>query len=295
MQTHDSKSDLRWAFYLNFSFTLVEVIGGIWTNSVAIVSDALHDFGDSLSLGLSWFLEKYSHKGKDAKYSYGYRRFSLLGALANMVVLIIGSGFVLSAAIPRLIHPQPSDAKGMMSLAIVGIIVNGLAVLRVKDGKKLNVQVVTWHLLEDVMSWAAVLVVSIVLLFTDLYILDPILAVLVTLYVSYNVLRNLRKTSALFLQAVPVSGNVNDIEMKILAIDKVQSTQHTHFWSLDGAHNVLTTHVVIDKSTAKDKVSQMKREIKSLTKNMGLEHITIEIEYGDGDCSMESDKQYRRL
>lgn len=152
MHTHDSKSDLRGAFFLNFAFTLVEIIGGIWTNSVAIVSDALHDFGDSLSLSLSWFLEKYSHKGKDAKYSYGYRRFSLLGALANMVVLIIGSGFVLSAAIPRLIHPQPSDAKGMMSLAIVGMIINGLAVLRVKDGKKLNVQVVTWHLLEDVMS-----------------------------------------------------------------------------------------------------------------------------------------------
>ena len=176
-----------------------------------------------------------------------------------------------------------------MALAVAGIIINGLAVLRVKDGKKLNVQVVTWHLLEDVISWAAVLVVSIVLLFTDLYILDPIIAVLVTLYVSYNVLRNLRKTLALFLQAVPVSGNVNDIERKILAIDKVQSTHYTHFWSLDGAHNVLTTHVVI-----KDKVSRIKGEIKSLTENMGLEHITIEIEYGDGDCSMGVETQNER-
>ena len=223
MHTHDSKSDLRWAFYLNFSFTLVEVIGGIWTNSVAIVSDALHDFGDSLSLGLSWFLEKYSHKGKDAKYSYGYRRFSLLKALANMVVLIVGSGFVLSAAIPRLISPEPSHGAGMFFMAIAGIVINGFAVLRVKDGKKLNAQVVTWHLLEDVMSWAAVLVVSIVLLFTDLYILDPILAVLVTLYVSYNVLRNLKKTSTLFLQAVPVSIDVNEIDTKIQEIDDVRS------------------------------------------------------------------------
>lgn len=204
MHTHNGNGDLRGAFYLNFSFTIIEIIGGIWTNSIAILSDALHDFGDSLSLGLSWYLEKYSHKAKDVKYSYGYRRFSLLGALINTVVLIIGSGFVLAAAIPRLLNPESSDAAGMMFLAIAGIIINGLAVLRVKDSMSLSVQVVTWHLLEDVLTWTAVLVVSIVLLFTNMHILDPILAVLVTFYVLYNVLRNLTKTPALFLQAVPV-------------------------------------------------------------------------------------------
>jgi len=204
VHTQNGNGDLRGAFYLNFSFTIIEIIGGIWTNSIAILSDALHDFGDSLSLGLSWYLEKYSQKAKDAKYSYGYRRFSLLGALINTVVLIIGSGFVLAAAIPRLLNPESSDASGMMFLAIAGIIINGLAVLRVKDSMSLSVQVVTWHLLEDVLTWTAVLVVSIVLLFTNMHILDPILAVLVTFYVLYNVLRNLTKTSALFLQAVPV-------------------------------------------------------------------------------------------
>ena len=162
MHTHNGNGDLRGAFYLNFSFTIIEIIGGIWTNSIAILSDALHDFGDSLSLGLSWYLEKYSHKAKDVKYSYGYRRFSLLGALINTVVLIIGSGFVLAAAIPRLLNPESSDASGMMFLAIAGIIINGLAVLRVKDSMSLSVQVVTWHLLEGVLTWTAVLVVSIV-------------------------------------------------------------------------------------------------------------------------------------
>jgi len=294
VHTHNGNGDLRGAFYLNFSFTIIEIIGGIWTNSIAILSDALHDFGDSLSLGLSWYLEKYSQKAKDAKYSYGYRRFSLLGALINTVVLIIGSGFVLAAAIPRLLNPESSDASGMMFLAIAGIIINGLAVLRVKNSKSLSVQVVTWHLLEDVLTWTAVLVVSIVLLFTNMHILDPILAVLVTFYVLYNVLRNLTKTSALFLQAVPVSIDVNDIEVKIGAIHKVQSTHHTHFWSLDGARHVLTTHLVVDESTTKDEVSQIKRELKSLTEDMGLEHLTIEIEYGNHDCSMKIDTRINR-
>jgi cobalt-zinc-cadmium efflux system protein len=156
---HQTTGDIRVVFFLNLGFTVVEIVGGLWTNSTAIVADAVHDLGDSLSLGLAWFLERYSNKSRDATFTYGYRRFSLLGALVNAIVLVTGSVFVLATAILRIIHPEPVNAAGMLGFAVAGIIVNGLAVLRVKKGKSLNAQVVTWHLLEDVLGWVAVLMV----------------------------------------------------------------------------------------------------------------------------------------
>ena len=130
MHSHSRTKDIQTAFLLNLGFAILEVVGGIWTNSLAIVSDALHDFVDSLSLGLSWYLDVYSEKEEDERYSYGYRRFSLLAAFINVVVLSAGSVLILSEAIPRLWKPERTNAQGMVLLAVVGIAVNGLAALR---------------------------------------------------------------------------------------------------------------------------------------------------------------------
>ena len=250
---------------------------------MAILSDSLHDLGDSFTLGLSWVLQKYSTKDYDARYSYGYRRFSLLAALLSTVILIVGSFFVLSAAIPRLFNPEHSDAKGMIAFALVGITVNGIAVLRLRGTSSLNARVVAWHLLEDVLGWIAVLIVAIVLLFTDIHILDPALSVLITIYVLYNVFRNLRKTVALFLQAVPEEIEVDDLEQKVIAIARVNSLHHTHVWSLDGEHHVLTTHVVVEDGATPQDVVDIKCEIRDLTGPLSLEHTTLEIEYESED------------
>ncbi len=284
--SHDSTGDLRLAFFLNLSFTIIEIAGGIWTNSLAILSDAIHDLGDSLSLGMAWYLETYARKDKDKKYSYGYRRYSLLSALINTVVLIVGSVFILSRAVTRLFNPEPVDAKGMIFFAVLGIIVNGLAMLRLRGGKSLNAQVVAWHLIEDVLGWVAVLIMSIVLLFTDLYILDPIFSILITGFVLYNVIKNLKKTLALFLQAVPENMDLEMIENRLLAIDNVCSSHHTHIWSMDGEHHVLTTHLVVEEDTSQGEVLCIKEDINQLSKEMGFLHTTVEIEYGDEKCSM---------
>jgi len=284
--SHDSIGDLRLAFFLNLSFTIIEIAGGIWTNSLAILSDAIHDLGDSLSLGMAWYLESYARKDTDKKYSYGYRRYSLLSALINTVVLIVGSVFILSSAVARLFNPEPVDAKGMIVFAILGIIVNGLAMLRLRGGKSLNAQVVSWHLIEDVLGWVAVLIMSIVLLFTDLYILDPIFSILITSFVLYNVIKNLRKTLALFLQAVPENMDLEMIENRLLAIDNVCSSHHTHIWSMDGEHHVLTTHLVVEEDTSQDEVLCIKEDINQLSNEMDFLHTTVEIEYGDEKCSM---------
>lgn len=282
----DSSSSFRAAFFLNLSFTIIEIIGGIWTNSLAILSDAFHDLGDSVSLGMSWYLESYSNKGKDQRYSYGYKRYSLLSALINTIILIVGSIFILARAIPRLIQPEPTNATGMVVFSLVGIAVNGLAVLRMRKANNLNARVISLHLVEDVLGWAAVLALSVILLFTDLYILDPIFSILITLYVLYNVIKNLRRTLSLFLQAVPDDVDLDKIEQRLEAIENVCSSHHTHVWSMDGAHHVLTTHLVVGEHATRDQVFRIKEEINSLSQELDFFHTTIEIEYGDEACSM---------
>jgi cobalt-zinc-cadmium efflux system protein len=273
--------NLKLAFFLNLAFTILEIFGGLWTNSLAILSDSLHDLGDSFSLGMAWYLERYSHRSEDNSYTYGYRRFSLVGALLNTIILLVGSIFIISEAIPRLFAPEHSNAQGM---AVVGIAVNGFAVLRMRGEKGFNARVVAWHLLEDVLGWVAVLAVSIVLYFTDIHVLDPLLSILIALYILYNVARNLQKTLALFLQAVPEDMDPDAIGQSIEAMHGVDSTHHLHAWSLEGESHVLTMHVVVDESAPQRDVIALRKKIRKLLKGEDLEHVTIEIEYGPNDC-----------
>ena len=284
---NESTPVLRAAFLLNLAFTVIEVVGGVYTNSLAILSDSLHDLGDSLSIGFSWLMETRAHKPSQGRYSYGFRRLSLLAALVNAVVLIVGSLVILSQAIPRLFNPQHSNARGMFILAIVGIAVNGAAVLRVRTGKTMNSQMIAWHLLEDVLGWVAVLIVSISLVFTDIHILDPLLSILITCYVLYNVIRNLRKTIAIFLQASPADLDVHAIEHQLERIPNVLSTHHTHAWSLDGEHHVLTTHLVVPANASKAEIVQVKHDALRFMEQVDLEHTTIEVEYEDENCRMK--------
>ncbi|MCW5877150.1 MAG: cation transporter [Anaerolineales bacterium] len=283
---HHGSENIQLAFFLNLGFAILEIIGGLWTNSLAILSDALHDFGDSLSLGMAWYLERYSHKGEDATYTYGYRRFSLLGAFLNTVILLAGSLYMISQAVPRLLRPEASDAQGMLLLALVGVAVNGYGALRLRGERSMHAKVVAWHLIEDVLGWLAVLVASVVMMFTDLYILDPILSVLISLYILYNVVRNLRKTVALFLQAVPQELDLRAIRAQIEGLPGVQSTHHMHAWSLEGENHVLTMHVMVAEDAAQSEVMALRGRIRELLRDRHLLHTTIEIEYGPDDCML---------
>lgn len=283
----DSSKNISIAFFLNLFFTIAEIIGGLWTNSMAILSDALHDLGDSLSLGLAWFLENYAQKNPDKKFSFGYARFSLLGGLLNSLILVGGSVFILFEAVPRLLNPESIKPKGMLAFAVVGIIVNGLAAFKIKDGESLNEKVVSWHLLEDVLGWVAVFIVSIVLLFKELPILDPLLSVSITLYVLYNVLKNLKSVLNVFLQGVPKDISLAEIKEKIAEAKNVKSVHHTHIWSLEGETNLLTTHVIVEDNVNKDEIIAVKEDVKSLLDEENIGHVTVEIDYASEDCSEE--------
>lgn len=281
---HNIVANIKIAFFLNLGFTFIEIAGGLWTNSLAITSDALHDLGDSISLGLSWFLERYSLKRKDERYSYGYRRYSLLAALITGLILVAGSIYILSEAIPRLFNPEQSNAKGMLLFALAGMLVNGIAVLRVRRGKSLNERIVFLHLFEDVLGWAAVFTISIIMIYRDIPILDPILSIIITLYISYRVFMNLKKTFSIFLQAVPEGIDIKEIEKKLLKIDKVIDIHHTHIWSIDSLNNVFTTHIVVKDDITREELNSIKKKVKRITQSLDLKHSTIEIEYESEFC-----------
>ncbi|GJQ61921.1 MAG: cobalt transporter [Melioribacteraceae bacterium] len=286
--THGS-DNLKTAFFLNFVFSILEIAGGILTNSMAILSDALHDFGDSLAIAIAWYLQKKAASGSDEKFSFGYKRFSLLGALINSIILVVGSVFILSESIPRILSPEETHAPGMLIFSLLGITINGIAVLKLKGAKTLNEKVVSWHLIEDVLGWAAVLVVSIVLLFTDFYILDPILSAVITLYVLYNVVKNLKATSYLFLQGVPSEISLKKVENQLGKATGVKSVHHTHIWSLDGENHVMSVHVVVDTKTNAEKVLETKKSVKEIAKSFDINHVTIEIEFENENCYMKPD------
>ncbi len=284
---HDSISNIKTAFFLNLFFTLIEIVGGILTNSIAIIADALHDLGDSLSLGFSWYLEKYSKKKRTHTFSYGYKRFSLLAALINSLVLIVGSFFVLNKAIPRLLAPEPSNITGMFLLAILGITINGIAVLKLKKGQSLNEKVISWHLLEDVFGWVAVLIVSIVNMFVYTPILDPILAIIFTAIIVINIIKNLKQVMFIFLQCTPLELNIEKIEKKVSSLKGVISVHDTHIWTLDGEHHVLTIHVVC-KDLALSKLLDLKCQIRKAMNLYNIQHITIEFETENECCGFKN-------
>lgn len=285
---HDhSEGNIKLAFWLNTGFAILEMVGGLITNSVAILSDALHDFGDSLSLGLSWYFQRKSQQKRDISFSYGYKRFSLLGAFINSVVLIVGSVFIIREAVERMVHPETADAKGMMIIAILGLIVNAIALLRLRKGSSVNERVVSLHFLEDVLGWAAVLIGSVIMMFYDLSILDPVLSIGIAAFILFNVVKNLRTVFRIVLQGVPENVSEEQVKQEISAIKGVKSVHDIHAWSLDGRYNILTMHIVVDDNLSFQDTEIIKNEARHCLQHLNLNHITIETESAGMDCELK--------
>lgn len=279
-----SSRRLGLVFFLNVGFTLIEFVGGLLTNSTAILADAVHDLGDSLSIGSAWLLNRKGRKAADREFTYGYRRLSLFGALINGLVLVGGSLWVLSEAIPRLADPIMPVTEGMLALALLGVTVNGFAAYRLSKGKSLNEKVLNWHLLEDVLGWVAVLIVSIILQFVDWPILDPLLSIGFTLFILVNVIRNLWATGKLFIQAVPDPALHDAIRRTLLGIEHISEVHHQHLWSLDGERHVLTVHLVVRDSFPLEQYPATKMAVADALEPYQLAHTTIEIELPTESC-----------
>lgn len=284
---NSASNRIGWAFFLNVMFTIIEFIGGWLTNSTAIMADAVHDLGDSLSIGTSWVLNKLGDKDANNTFSYGYKRFSLLGALINGLVLTVGSIWILVEAIPRLSEPEMPQAQGMLLLSIFGIAVNGFAAYKLSEGTSLNERILNWHLLEDVLGWVAVLIVSIVLMFKPWPILDPILSIGFTLFILFNVVRNLKETLLLFLQGTPDEKQMQEVRDVLTAEPEINAIHHFHIWSLDGENNVMSVHLVLKQDVTIDKLKVLKTHFQETLSRFEFVHTTIEFEFADEACRDE--------
>lgn len=267
------------AFLLNVSFSIFELIGGLFTNSVAIISDSIHDMGDALSIGISYFLEKKSKKDPDEKYTYGYTRYSVLGALITTTILLVGSILVITSAIERIMNPVEVNYNGMIIFALFGVIINFLAACFTSKGDSINQKAVNLHMLEDVLGWVVVLIGAIVMRFTDISIIDPIMSIMVSIFILINSLKNFKSIIDLFLEKTPVGVSVDEIKEHLLVIDNIVDVHHVHIWSIDGYNNYATMHVVVEKDA-----KNIKEQIREELEEHGISHATIELENKNEKC-----------
>lgn len=283
-----SLGNIGTAFFLNLAFTVIEFIGGALTNSMAILADAIHDLGDVFSLGSAYYFQKLSRKKSNRNYSYGYRRFSLMGAMINAVILCTGSILILINTIPRLFSPHAPHEMGMFYLAILGILVNGLAAFRTSKGKSINEKLVSLHLLEDVLGWAAILIGSLLIHFFNWNFIDPLLSILIALFILKNVIVNIRSTLKIILQGVPDGIDKELIETSIKNTPLIHDIHDLHIWSMDGNTHILSVHIVLESDKNVSELTELKDKVRGQLLQLDIEHATFEFEFLGENCSYEN-------
>jgi len=269
------------AFWLNLCFAAIELVGGWYTNSLAVMSDAIHDFGDALSLGMGYILQRKSAQGPNENFSYGLRRLSLLSAFLSGLIISIGALSIAATSLLSLRQPHEPHGAGMMGLAILGIAVNGFAAWRMSRGHTHNEKMLRWHLIEDVMGWVAVLVGSLLIWLFRWDWIDPLLAIGISVFVLINVVRNLMATINLFLQGNPDPEALRAFRSKLASMPNLIEVHDVHFWSLDGVRHILSLHAVLKDPSLAEKD---KAQIRQLSKMLGDCHVTVEIEDQNEHC-----------
>ena len=278
------------AFILNLTFSIFEFFGGIFTGSVAIVSDAVHDMGDAVSIGLSYFLERKSRKKPDEICTFGYARYSVLGGFITTAILLVSSVIMIFNAIGRIITPIEINYAGMILFAIVGVCVNFFAAFFTRNGSSINQKAVNLHMLEDVLGWVVVLVGAVIIQYTNIIIIDPLMSIGVSLFILINATKNLKEIADLFFEKVPHNICVKEIKEHIRQINGILDVHHIHIWSMDGQNNLATMHIVTD-----DDPHKIKDALREELCEHGIYHVTIEIETSaehchDKECHIEAMK-----
>ncbi len=283
------------AFILNLTFSLIELIGGIFTGSVAIVSDSVHDIGDAASIGISYFLERKSRRAPDCDYTYGYARFSVLGGLITTLILLVGSIVVTINAIGCILAPTDINYDGMIILGVIGVVVNFGAAFVTRSGESLNQRAVNLHMLEDVLGWIVVLIGAVVMRFTDLKIIDPLMSIGVSAFIFINALGGLKEVLYLFLEKTPQGIGVEDVRECLMKIEGVLDVHHIHIRSIDGNINHATMHIVTDADA-----HEIKHSVRDELLKLGIAHTTLELEAknehcGEKKCTVNLDKTHSHI
>ena len=268
--------NLSFALILNLIFNVIVILGGIFTNSVAILTDAVHDLGDTLAILIAWIMQKISQKKSNEKFTYGYKRFSVLGAVITSTIVICACTVVAYEAIERLFTPEASSAEGMLIVAILGLIFKGLSVYTLHKGKTFNERSILVHLTGDVIEWMIVLILSIVLFLNNYPLLDPIASILISIWIIYNLAKNLYKSLKVILQGAPDNFDIKKFKNEIREIDGVKGISDLHIWTIDGLSHILTVKIMVSRETDLLTLSHIKYHINELAIKYEIYDSTIE-------------------
>ncbi len=279
-----SEENISVAFFLNLFFVFIEIVGGFITNSFAILSDAIHDFGDCLAIGIAFFFEKLSNKKPDKKYTYGYKRYSLLSAIITSLILVIGSIAIIFGSIERFKNPEEIKSLPMLIIAFFGVIINGLAALKTSHGKSANEKAINLHMLEDVFGWIAVLIGSIFIHFFKWYFVDTLLSVIISFFLLYHSVKNILDTVNVLLEKTPENFDIDEYTTNVLMIPGVENVHHIHIWSLNGECTLGTIHIKLREDFFPEKYSQTQKEVIQMSNSFGIDHITLQIDIENSSC-----------
>ena len=274
------------AFFLNLTYAIVEFIAGGVFGSSAVLADSVHDLGDAIAIGISAFLESISNREEDSHYTLGYKRFSLLGAMVTAVILMTGSVLVILENIAKIFHPQPVNDEGILWLGIIAITINVLASLVIRKGQTKNESILSLHFLEDTLGWVTVILMAIVLRFTDWYILDPLLSLVISFFILSKALPRFWSTLKIFLDAVPEGVDIQKIKTDLAELDHVASINQLNLWTMDGLEKNAIVHVCLKEM---EHMETCKESIRIFLKDCGFQNITIEV-----DADLESHQAHKR-
>ena len=274
------------AFFLNLTYAIVEFIAGGVFGSSAVLADSVHDLGDAIAIGISAFLESISNREEDSHYTLGYKRFSLLGAMITAVILMTGSVLVILENIAKIFHPQPVNDEGILWLGIIAVSINVLASLVVRKGKTKNESILSLHFLEDTLGWLAVILMAIILRFTDWYILDPLLSLAISFFILSKALPRFWSTLKIFLDAVPEGVDIQKIKTDLAELDHVASINQLNLWTMDGLEKNAIVHVCLKEM---EHMETCKESIRIFLKDCGFQNVTIEV-----DADLENHQAHKR-
>lgn len=275
---HKASENISFAFFLNILFMVIVGVGALYTNSMAILADLLHGLSDTIALGFSWFFQRFSEKEEDEKFTYGYRRFSLLGAVVTSAIIIIGSSLILIESVSRLFAPVEPHASGMVIVAILAIFLKTLSVIKLRDAQTLNERAVSIHLIGDLMGWIALLVVGVVLIFYNIPILDVLLSIAITIWMIYNLVKTLFYSFKILLLEAPENVDQNKLKKDILSIEGIDDIVKFYLWSLDNQKNILTVKINLKDDLKVSDTENIKENINNLCSVHGIEDINIEFD-----------------
>lgn len=281
-----SKTSIWLSFFLNLSYAIVEFIAGGIFGSSAVLADSVHDLGDAIAIGISALLETISNRDEDGQYTLGYKRFSLLGSMLTAVILMIGSVLVILENVTKIVHPQPVNEEGILWLGIIAVTINVLASLVVRKGKTKNESILSLHFLEDTLGWLAVILMAIILRYTDWYILDPLLSLVISIFILSKAIPRFWSTLKIFLDAVPEGVETSDLEKDLEALPNVKSVNQLSIWSMDGLENNAVVHICIWDW---EQMMETKEVVRQFLEERGVQNITIEV-----DSSQSNHAQHKR-